>query len=365
MASMASDPASPRSPGFRSPSLRNFAAVQWLLTKAGSKETKVRPLDPSRSVSDRSTTCSDGSPRESEDASPTAAEHVRKLPAGRTIFDLFTKVGALQECTRRPVYLVKQAGVPGAPELVLKVREKGQGRTHGADPAQILGLSDCRHILGFEQVYEDDKYYYLLMRKCTGGELFNLLVQPRRCSEAEAKRLMRQLLHAVDHLHQHGLLHRDIKPENLLLDGPRGHRTLKLIDFDTCLEFDPTAKLSYSPMRMQRVTGTQQYIAPESFRGEYSARSDLWSCGVILHVLITGNMPFDHGIYEDAKPYGLSVGGGVEQMDAVLRAQRIDWSHPNWAGQGLARDLCRRLLVADPRKRTPDARSVLTHTWFR
>jgi calcium-dependent protein kinase len=81
-------------------------------------------------------------------------------------------------------------------------------------------------------------------------------------------------------------VHRDLKPENLLLDGDDVNALIKVIDFGTSQVFDPKKK-------MKQTYGTPYYIAPEVLKGSYDAKCDIWSCGVILFILLTGRPPFD------------------------------------------------------------------------
>lgn len=80
-------------------------------------------------------------------------------------------------------------------------------------------------------------------------------------------------------------MHRDLKPEKLLLESPHSSQ-IKLIDFGTSQVFDPS-----KPMKERH--GTPYYIAPEVLTGQYNEKCDVWSCGVILYVLLSGNVPFD------------------------------------------------------------------------
>jgi calcium-dependent protein kinase len=80
-------------------------------------------------------------------------------------------------------------------------------------------------------------------------------------------------------------VHRDLKPENLLLDS-KNDNTIKVIDFGTSAQFDPTKK-------MKQTFGTAYYIAPEVLTSEYNEKCDVWSIGVILYILLSGRPPFD------------------------------------------------------------------------
>jgi calcium-dependent protein kinase len=96
---------------------------------------------------------------------------------------------------------------------------------------------------------------------------------------------MKQVLSAIAYCHSKNIVHRDLKPENLLLDT-EGSGTIKVIDFGTSQVFDPSAK-------MHQTYGTPYYIAPEILAGEYTEKCDIWSCGVIMYILLCGRPPFD------------------------------------------------------------------------
>ena len=101
--------------------------------------------------------------------------------------------------------------------------------------------------------------------------------------------IIRQVLSAVVYCHQHNIVHRDLKPENLLLEfkrQPNEDNNVKVIDFGTSIEYNPNQKL-------RARLGTAYYIAPEVLRGEYDEKCDVWSCGVILYILLCGYPPFN------------------------------------------------------------------------
>merc|ERR1711959_42833 len=133
----------------------------------------------------------------------------------------------------------------------------------------------------------------------------------------------------VDHLRSQGLIHRDIKPENIMFkdktDEPNSPKTLKLIDFDTCQENVPD-----SP-KATKIVGTPGYIAPESFTGEYTPASDLWSVGVILYILLTGDMPYPDDIFGDDLGKHNQVGSKyMQDVYNKLKEYKVDFDCPPW-----------------------------------
>ena len=97
---------------------------------------------------------------------------------------------------------------------------------------------------------------------------------------------MKQVFSAVAYCHAKNIVHRDLKPENILLEGSGDKALIKVIDFGTSQVFDPNKK-------MKQTYGTPYYIAPEVLKGSYDSKCDIWSCGVILYILLTGRPPFD------------------------------------------------------------------------
>ena len=81
-------------------------------------------------------------------------------------------------------------------------------------------------------------------------------------------------------------MHRDLKPENLLLDSRSQNANVKVVDFGTSKLFNPNVK-------MKKRLGTPYYIAPEVLEGNYDEKCDVWSCGVILYIVLSGYPPFN------------------------------------------------------------------------
>ena len=99
---------------------------------------------------------------------------------------------------------------------------------------------------------------------------------------------MHQIIIAISHCHSKNIVHRDIKPENILLENNESgtDSLIKIIDFGTSLQFDPNKNLN-------QTIGTPYYIAPEVIKQTYDFKCDIWSCGVIMYILLSGNPPFN------------------------------------------------------------------------
>lgn len=98
--------------------------------------------------------------------------------------------------------------------------------------------------------------------------------------------MVKQVLSAINYCHSQNIVHRDLKPENLLLDRTGDQTRVTIIDFGTAGSFVPGEK-------MTQKYGTPYYIAPEVLRKSYDQKCDLWSCGVILYILLCGYPPFN------------------------------------------------------------------------
>ncbi|CAM6082117.1 unnamed protein product [Calypogeia fissa] len=183
---------------------------------------------------------------------------------------------------------------------------------------------------------------YIVLEFVTGGELFDKIVHQGRLKEDEARKYFQQLINAVDYCHSRGVYHRDLKPENLLLDVSGN---LKISDFG----------LSALPQQFREdgllhtTCGTPNYVAPEVIndKGYKGATADLWSCGVILFVLMAGYLPFDES----------------NLMTLYKKIYRADFTCPSWFSSG-ARKLILRILDPNPRSRIT-VPQILENEWFK
>lgn len=145
----------------------------------------------------------------------------------------------------------------------------------------ILKGMDHPNIVKIYEAYQDKRRYFIVTELCTGGQLFDQIIKRPYYSERDAAVVMKQVFSAIVYCHCNNIVHRDLKPENLLLESEGDQATIKVIDFGTSQSFDPDKK-------MKQAFGTPYYIAPEVLKGSYDSMCDMWSCGVILYILISG-----------------------------------------------------------------------------
>ena len=150
---------------------------------------------------------------------------------------------------------------------------------------EILKNLDHPNIMRLYEVFQDEKYIYLVTELCEGGELFDEILARGMFNETDAAFILKQVLSAVAYCHSKKVAHRDIKPENILIDN-KDKLTIKLIDFGTSQVFENEEK-------MELVMGSAYYIAPEILTGKYNEKCDIWSIGVILYILLSGKPPFN------------------------------------------------------------------------
>ncbi|PSN69091.1 Pkinase-domain-containing protein [Corynespora cassiicola Philippines] len=195
----------------------------------------------------------------------------------------------------------------------------------------IMKLLDHRNIVRLYDIWENRDELYLIMEYVEGGELFGYIDSHTGLPEMTVVHLFRQIIAALQYCHRINIHHRDLKPENILLD--RETLDVKLVDFGMAA-LQPMGKLLTTPC------GSPHYAAPEVVKAAPydGAQADVWSCGVILFVLLTGTPPFNYSGDDRHLP---------ELFYAISKAQYV-------MPDGLSReaqDLIRRILVPDPKRR--------------
>lgn len=190
---------------------------------------------------------------------------------------------------------------------------------------RIMKALDHPNIVKLYETYEDKVKVYLVMELCTGGELFDRIIDCGNFTEVQAAIVMQQMLRAVYYMHANNFCHRDLKPENFLFSTKEDIETatLKIIDFGLAFEFQPGKD-------MKTKAGTPFYVAPQVLHGKYDQSADLWSVGVILYVLLCGYPPFWG---ESDKEVLNKVKAGVVAFDPR------DWKNVSIDAQNLVRNL--------------------------
>ena len=154
---------------------------------------------------------------------------------------------------------------------------------------EILKKMDHPNIIKLYEVFESERSLYLVMEECKGGEIFDKIIEriqaKQMYSEKDAANIIQQVMSCIQYCHNHNICHRDLKPENLLYLNPGSERDnrIKVIDFG----------LSQSADKLKTKVGTAYYVSPEILKGNYTQLCDIWSAGVILYILLTGDPPFN------------------------------------------------------------------------
>ena len=150
----------------------------------------------------------------------------------------------------------------------------------------VLKTIDHQNVVKIYEYYVDNLNYYFITEYCPEGDLFDVM-NNNELSEEQVACIMYQILLAVNHIHKLNIMHRDLKPENVLISKKEenGLYRVKICDFGTSHLFEEGEK-------EKKVIGSAFYIAPEVLKKKYDFKCDLWSCGVIMYVLLTKKIPF-------------------------------------------------------------------------
>ncbi|XP_073063053.1 CBL-interacting protein kinase 2-like [Primulina eburnea] len=205
----------------------------------------------------------------------------------------------------------------------------------------VMRLVTHPNIVQLYEVMASKTKIFFVMEYVKGGELFNKVAKGKLKEDA-AKKYFQQLISAVDFCHSRGVYHRDLKPENLLLDE---NGNLKVSDFG----LSALAESKRQDGLLHTTCGTPAYVAPEVInrRGYDGSKADIWSCGVILYVLLAGYLPFHDS----------------NLMEMYRKIGKSEFKFPNWISPD-ARKLISKMLDPDPNTRISISK-IMENSWFR
>ena len=213
---------------------------------------------------------------------------------------------------------------------------------------EVLMKMDHPNIVKLYEVFESQNSLYLIMEECYGGELFDRILHRintnNMYTEREACLLMKQIIGAIEYCHNNGIAHRDLKPENLLYlkEGSEEDNPLKIADFGL------SQSINLKKMLTSKV-GTSYYVPPEILAGNYTEKCDIWSAGIILYILLSGEPPFN--------------GPNDETIFARIKTYKYEFPEPKWSKISVeAKDLLSKMLIQEDKRLS--ASQVLQHPWF-
>uniref|UniRef100_A0A1J3JSI5 non-specific serine/threonine protein kinase n=1 Tax=Noccaea caerulescens TaxID=107243 RepID=A0A1J3JSI5_NOCCA len=205
----------------------------------------------------------------------------------------------------------------------------------------VMRIAKHPHVVELYEVMATKTRIYFVMEYCKGGELFNKVAKGKLRDDI-AWKYFSQLINAVDFCHSRQVYHRDIKPENLLLDD---NENLKVSDFG----LSALADCKRQDGLLHTTCGTPAYVAPEVInrKGYDGTKADIWSCGVVLFVLLAGYLPFHDS----------------NLMEMYRKIGKADFKTPSWFAPEVRRLLCK-MLDPNPETRITIAR-IRESSWYR
>ena len=209
----------------------------------------------------------------------------------------------------------------------------------------ILIKTDHPNIIKLYEVFENSRFLYLILEECTGKELFDRIItriqSKKMYSEKEAAKIFKQMMSAIAYCHSNKICHRDLKPENLLYSSGDENSLIKVIDFGL--------SRIWKDEHMTTKVGTAYYVSPEVLAGKYDERCDIWSAGVILYILLSGEPPFN----------------GHNDNEIYRRICKMTFTFPENKWMLISKEAKELIsMMLSPEDQRPTATQVLEHPWF-
>ncbi|CDJ58566.1 ULK kinase, putative [Eimeria maxima] len=253
--------------------------------------------------------------------------------------------GQVRECVDREtgqIYAVKvmerrmsgkERMTPGRPSNEAMIRSE----------VEILKSLHHENIVSFVKFFEDKHFFYAVLEKCDGGELFHQIVSRRQFTEEDASALCRQMASALAYLHGQGVVHRDVKAENFLFKSKGADSIIKLIDFGMSARLPECGYLT-------DLCGSPHYISPELISKRYNQGADMWAFGVMIYLMLFGRYPFE--------------GSKASAIAREVQSKQLNWSRAACPFlTDAAIDFLSRLLDRNEKTRLT-ATQALAHPWI-
>ena len=234
-------------------------------------------------------------------------------------------------------------------KMIKKVKENDEEDSNIINQINILKKLSHPNIVKIHEFYSNKKYYQIITEYCKKGELFKYI--KRSFTEKQLAVIFYQILSGLNYLHEKNVIHKNIKLKNIMvlqkeedINSKEEYLWIKIIDFHTAEIFQKNRK-DYSHIH------NSYYTSPEAIKNIYTEKSDIWSVGIILHLALTGKVPFD-GKTDDEINYKIE-NISYNELDPRLLAHSSE-----------SKDLLDKLLQKDQKNR-PSAKEALNHEWFK
>ncbi|XP_015667830.1 serine/threonine-protein kinase 33 isoform X1 [Protobothrops mucrosquamatus] len=246
----------------------------------------------------------------------------------------------------------KETGVKWAMKKVNREKAGSSAVKRLEQEVSILKRVNHEHIIHLEEVFETPKRVYLVMELCEDGELKEILQRKGQFTENETRHIIQSLASAIAYLHKKDIVHRDLKLENILVKSSdideqnEMKLNIKVTDFGLAVQ-----KTGGSESRFQSTCGTPIYMAPEVISAhDYSQQCDVWSIGVIMYMLLSGEPPF--------------MASSEEKLFEVIKKGDLHFKQSVWQSVNIAaKNILRLLLKVDPAHRIT-ANELLDCQWI-
>lgn len=240
----------------------------------------------------------------------------------------------------------KSTGFERAVKVMSKNRRSNIPRFY--NEIALLKSVDHPNIVKYYESFQDPKFVYIVTEVCRGMEFADMLVKINHMTEVQAAITMQQVLRAITYMHKVGVMHRDLKPENMMFDTEDEieDNTVKIVDFGLAIKFEFHPVTGEADVITSKC-GAPYYVAPQVLAGHYNYMADIWSCGVLMYILLCGYPPF----------YGDSDADILAKVRlGNYHFNQADWKHIS----NEAKDLIRALLKINPADRITSVKALAT-----